>query len=52
MIIKRGSWYYVVGHKKDPRTGKRRVFGKYRTRKEAERRLRQIQYFKYLSKRR
>lgn len=44
MIVKRGGLYEVRSH----RTG--RCFGRYKSRKEAERRLRQIQRFKHIKR--
>jgi hypothetical protein len=38
--------YRLLSRKVDPRTGKRRNLGTYRTRAAAERRERQVQYFK------
>jgi len=42
MILKINGKYVVISEK----TG--RIFGKYNTKKEAEKRLRQIEFFKYL----
>jgi len=41
MIVKRGKWYYVLSE----HTG--RSFGRYRTHKEAVRRLGQVEFFKH-----
>jgi hypothetical protein len=38
--------YRLYSRKKDPRTGKRRNLGTFRTRKAAEQRERQVQFFK------
>lgn len=44
MIIKRGGKYVVVSEK----TG--RSFGSYKTKAEAKKRLRQVEYFKHVKK--
>jgi len=46
MIRKEGKLYVVVSEK----TG--RVFGRYKTKQEAERRLHQVEMFKHMKKRR
>ena len=38
--------YRLYSRKKNPKTGKRRNLGTFRTRKEAEQHERQVQYFK------
>ena len=38
--------YRLYSRKKDPRTGKRRNLGTFKTRKEAERHERAVQFFK------
>lgn len=38
--------YRLYSRKKDPRTGKRRNLGTFRTRKAAEKHEKQVQYFK------
>ncbi len=43
--------YRLLSRKRDPRTGKRRNLGTFRTRAEAERRERQVQFFKRRSSR-
>ena len=47
MIRKLQSGYYrIYSRKKDPKTGKRRNLGTFRTRAEAEKHERAIQFFK------
>lgn len=46
MIRKLASGYRIYSRKKNPKTGKRRNLGTFRTRKEAEKHEREIQYFK------
>lgn len=45
MIIKRKDGYYVLSEKT-----KRNLGGPYQTRGEAEKRLRQVEYFKHIKK--
>ena len=42
----RSGEYRLYSRKKDPRTGKRRNLGTYRTRAEAQKRERAVQFFK------
>jgi len=42
----RGGQYRLYSRKKDPRTGKRRNLGTFRTRAAAERHERAVQFFK------
>jgi len=46
MIRKLASGYRLYSRKKNPKTGKRRNLGTFRTRKAAEKHEREIQYFK------
>jgi hypothetical protein len=46
MIRKLASGYRIYSRKKNPKTGKRRNLGTFRTRKAAEKHEREIQYFK------
>ena len=46
MIRKLASGYRIYSRKKNPKTGKRRNRGTFRTRKAAEKHEREIQYFK------
>lgn len=45
MIVKRTDGYYVLSEKR------RNLGGPYKTREEAKKRLRQVEYFKHLGKR-
>jgi len=45
MIVKRKDGYYVLSEKK-----RRKMGGPYKTRKEAVKRLGQVEYFKHLGK--
>lgn len=42
----RSGEYRLYSRKKDPKTGKRRNLGTFKTRKEAEQREREVQFFK------
>jgi hypothetical protein len=42
----RSGEYRLYSRKKDPRTGKRRNLGTFRTREEAQKRERAVQFFK------
>jgi len=44
-----GGEYRLYSRTRDPRTGKRRNLGTFRTRAEAERHERAVEYFKQLS---
>jgi hypothetical protein len=46
MIRKLKSGYRLYSRKKDPRTGRPRNLGTFKTRAEAERHERQVQFFK------
>jgi hypothetical protein len=53
MIKKINGFYIVVSEKTYLRGGKRvrRTFGRYKKKEDAEKRLRQIEFFKHLKKR-
>jgi hypothetical protein len=46
VIVKRGGEFCLVSRKKNPKTGRRRNLGCYPSRAGAEKRERQVQFFK------
>lgn len=49
MIVKRADGYHVISEKKEADGKHKNLGGPYKTREEADKRLRQVEYFKHVN---